>query len=91
LAGIRAGTTRAAPASLSAPMKNKSRQSLSLALFPKDRHLHDIYIHAADGLERPRFVLAILELAFLMRRKRRAESRCDRFSRLRSCAQRKKP
>ena len=27
--------------------------------------LHDIYIHPADDLERPRFVLAILELAFL--------------------------
>jgi hypothetical protein len=48
--------------------------------------LHDIYIHPADGLERPRFVLAILELAFLVRRKRRY-----RFSQLRSCAQREKP
>jgi hypothetical protein len=37
-------------------------------------------------LERPRFVLAILELAFLMRRKRRAASRYDRFSQVRSCA-----
>jgi hypothetical protein len=53
--------------------------------------LHDIYIHPADGLEQPRFVLAILELAFLMRRKRRAESRCDRFSQLRGCAQREQP
>jgi hypothetical protein len=53
--------------------------------------LHDIYIHPADGLERPRFVLAILELAFLMRRKRRAESRRDRFSQLRGCAQREQP
>jgi hypothetical protein len=56
-----------------------------------DHGLHDIYIHPADGLERPRFVLAILELAFLMRRKRRAESRCDRFSQLRGCSQREQP
>ena len=53
--------------------------------------LHDIYIHPPDGLERPRFVVTILELAFLMRHKRRAESRCDRFSQLRSCAQREQP
>ena len=51
--------------------------------------LHDIYIHPADVLERPHFVLAILELVFLMRRKRRAKSLCDRFSQLRSCAAQK--
>jgi hypothetical protein len=51
-------------------MKNKSRQSLSLALSegPPWRLCTTYYIHPADGLERPRFVLAVLELAFLMRR-----------------------
>jgi hypothetical protein len=63
-----AGTTRAAPVSLSAPMKNKSRQSLSLALSegPPCRLRTRYYIHPADGLERPRFVLAVLEFAFLI-------------------------
>jgi hypothetical protein len=63
-------------------MKNKSRQSLSLALSEGAPWTlcTTIYIHPADVPERPHFVLAILELVFLMRRKRRAKSLCDRFS-----------
>ncbi|MFZ3327578.1 MAG: hypothetical protein WA231_17585 [Methylocella sp.] len=49
-------------------MKNKSRQSLSLAPSegPPWRLCTRYYIHPADGLERPRFVLAVLEFAFLI-------------------------
>ena len=44
--------------------------------------LHDIDIHPADGFERPRFVLAVLELAFLMRRQGLANSLSNSFPEL---------
>ena len=85
--------TRAAPGVLERADEKQEPAELVVGAFRRAamEALHDVNIHPADGLERPRFVLAILELAFLMRRKRRAESRCDRFSQLRSCAQREQP